>query len=115
MNKTKGDKREDVRHPVINFVWYKLLEGTKQGIIESPEGVSQMCDISPAGIGLYVAQDIPIGSLMFLEVILNKMHIGIIGEVAHSRNEKEGYYRVGINFLVIPPNNRLRLHKYLEE
>jgi c-di-GMP-binding flagellar brake protein YcgR len=105
------NRRKAERHPIINFVWYKVLENNSEKLAKSPEGISKMCDISATGIGLYVTEIVPVGKNVFMEVIADKFNLSMIGEIVHSRVEEDGYFRLGISFVVVPPNDRLLLSR----
>jgi len=75
------ERRCSTRLPVVNIVWYKILEDDWDAQESSLEGVSRMCDISHHGIGLLVTQDLPIGKHVFVEATLQKFSVSAVGVV----------------------------------
>jgi len=108
------DRRRAVRHPTVLFVWYKIL-------VEDPdppehfEGVSKTCDISSSGVGVFTAWLLPVGKKVFLEIVTKEFNLSAIGRVVYARKIKDGYFRVGIEFEVMPPNDRTLFDNYYKE
>ncbi len=109
------DRRSSKRHSAVDFVWYKVLKEKGSEQYSSLEGVSKMCDISKTGIGIYVTQKLPVGQYVFLELAANKLNLSAVGEIVSDIRIKENYYRVGIRFTIIPPNDRMTLTTVLKE
>lgn len=102
------ERRQSARYLVVDFVWFTVIE---ENIDESHllEGLSRMCDISKGGIGIYVTEKLPLHKLVFLELAANKIRISAIGRIVNQRETEDGQYRVGIQFKIVPPNDRLTL------
>ena len=108
-----SERRSSERISLVRFIWYKVIDEERQAGDESQEGISRMCDISTTGVGIYVAQPIAAGKRVFLEVSTTGENLSAVGQVANSRPTAEGLYRVGIHFIVIPPNDRFALDNLL--
>lgn len=117
----KGESRRRAkRTSVISFIWYKLLDSDLDAMVSGEgiaqiktEGVAHSCDISRTGVGLYLAHPLPAEATVFIEVAGKKLNLSAIGKVVYSKKEKKGYYRVGLEFVVIPPNDLISLKKYV--
>ena len=107
------ERRHYKRRWAVDFVWYKVLPKHGEDTSASAEGLSNMCDISKTGIGLYVTQNLPIGTMVFLEIGANRLNLSAVGEVVSEIRIREHYYRTGIRFKVIPPNDRMALYKFV--
>ena len=108
------ERRRAKRHAAVDFVWYKVLPAEGEDPASSPEGVSKMCDISKTGIGIYATQRLPLGSAVFIELGANKFSMSAVGTVVSEIKIKENYYRTGIHFKIIPPNDRMTLAKFMK-
>jgi c-di-GMP-binding flagellar brake protein YcgR len=102
------DRREAPRTLTVDFVWYKVLD-TDGDLEKSEEGIFKMRDISHTGLGLYVTKPLPVGTLVFIEICSRMLRLSAVGEVVNIRETKQGYFRIGIRFRVMPPNDRLAL------
>ncbi|MBN2496115.1 MAG: PilZ domain-containing protein [Deltaproteobacteria bacterium] len=100
------------RYPTVNFVWYSILDDESDGEELPSEGISKTCDISASGVGILVPRPLPVGKRIFLEVATKEFNLSAVGRVVYSKASMEGYYRVGVQFMVIPPNDRLRLARH---
>lgn len=101
-----GEQRQAPRHRTVKFAWYKALD---EGV--EIEGVAHSCDLSRGGIGLYVSHELPSNAKVFVEVSTGEFSLSAVGKVAHVRKAKEGYFRIGISFVVVPPNDRILLDR----
>lgn len=103
------ERRIAKRHSLVRFVWYKVLTNEFDQLESSLEGISKSCDISETGVGLYTTSPIPIGTPVFLEIATLKFNISCIGKVAYSRQSENNYFRIGVRFVLLPPNDRILL------
>lgn len=103
------ERRITRRIPLVRFVWYKVLDRELDEVERSLEGISKSCDISETGVGLYTTQHIPIGTPIFLEIATKRFNLSCIGKVAYSRNADGKFFRIGIRFVLLPPNDRVLL------
>lgn len=110
---SEGDRRVATRHITVKFVWYKVLPLKPDGEDFPNEGISKTCDISETGMGLHVPRGLPIGRQIFIEINTKEFNLSAVGTIIYSRATMEGYHRVGVHFIVIPPNDRLLLSKHL--
>ncbi len=105
------DNRLATRHPTVNFIWYKIIDGSDDGK-QPVEGISKSSDISESGVGMMVTRLIPKGTTVFVEVATRDFNISAVGKVVYTKYEGEGFYRAGVVFLAIPPNDLLLLKKH---
>jgi hypothetical protein len=108
------ERRCSVRLPVITLVWYKTVESEWSDSGSAIEGVSKMCDISHNGVGLLVTQDLPLGKFVFLEVTGQKFNVSGVGVVVYKTREGKKYWRIGIRFTIIPPNDKIILDRFIQ-
>lgn len=107
---TRGDDlRQAPRNPMIRFVWYRVL--VEDG--PAAEGVARSCDVSNSGIGIQTTREIPPGATLFVEIAAQDFNLSAVGRVVHCAARGDTY-RVGIAFVVIPPNDRPLLRKLCE-
>ncbi len=109
------ERRRYRRHSAVDFVWYKVVPETGGELADSAEGLSNMCDISKTGIGLYVTQSFALGTMVFLELSGKKLSLSAVGEVVSEIRIRENYYRTGIHFKIMPPNDRMTLNSFTGE
>ena len=109
------ERRQAARHPIIDFVWYKIIDENMEATDIESEGVSKMCDISRTGIGIYVTRKLPLHKLIFIELAANRIRLSAVGQIVNVREINEGSYRMGIRFLIIPPNDRLAMAKFWKD
>jgi hypothetical protein len=110
------NRRGERRHPLISFVWFQIIDDTEPSDeyadwASSSGCIARSCDISAGGIGITASQSCPVGSKVFMEISTGGFHISAAGQAIHARCTTEGQFRIGINFLVVPPNDRIRLRK----
>lgn len=99
---TGRERRQAPRLNLVNFVWFHVLG-------QAIEGVGKMVDISTTGIGIEVTRAIAKGQQVFLEIVTRRFNLSVLGEVMFSKSIEGGAHRVGIQFTVVQPNNRLIL------
>lgn len=105
------DDRVATRHLTINFVWYKIIEDEEDSERQD-EGISKSSDLSETGVGILMTRLIPKGKKVFIEIATKNFNISAVGKIVYTKYEEEGFYRVGIQFIVIPPNDLLLLKKH---
>lgn len=108
------ERRCSARLPVVKLVWYKILEDEWDDSDSSIEGVSKMCDISHNGVGLVVTQNLPLGKHIFVEVTSYKFSVSAVGVVVYNKEQGKGFYRIGIRFKIMPPNDKLTLDGFIK-
>jgi hypothetical protein len=111
---SEGDRRVAIRHITVKFVWYKVLPQESDGEDFPNEGISKTCDISETGIGLHVPRGLPLGRQIFIEINTKEFNLSAVGKIIYSKATMEGYHRVGVHFVVIPPNDLLLLKKHFK-
>jgi hypothetical protein len=101
-----GSDRKQRRHSLVRFVWYRPLDrdGAKR------EGVARSCDLSLSGIGIYTTRPLEPGTSVFVEIAAREFNLSAVGEVAHCTAAGDTF-RVGIAFVVLPPNDRALLRQ----
>ncbi len=107
------ERRVATRHPLVHFVWFKLIEDDQAKTQDSPEGIAKLADISETGVGLHVTTPIPVGKTAFIEIVTKKFSLSCIGQIVYARKANEKYHRIGIHFTIVPPNDRLLLSRFL--
>lgn len=102
--------RQTHRQQVVRFVWYRLLEGEGS----EAEGVGRSCDISVGGVGMITPRPLPLDALVFLEIATREFNLSAVGRVRHSAPADGDTHRVGVSFVVVPPNDRVLLKRLCE-
>jgi hypothetical protein len=106
------DARAAVRHPTINFVWYQLIAGQADEVQKPVEGIAKSSNISTTGIGLLVTFSLPPDGIIFVEIATKEFNLSAVGRIIYSKPTEGSYHQVGIQFLAVPPNDRLLLLKH---
>jgi len=109
-----SDPRVAARQELVRFVWYSVISEQAGAEQSAAEGLSRTCDISQTGIGLWTITPLPPGASVFLEIALTTFTMSAVGKVMNGNVDQDGWYRAGIQFRVVPPNDRLRLDALLE-
>ena len=110
---SRGSPRKiATRYTTVNFVWYQVLGDLDAVQEDVVEGIAKSSDISTSGVGLLVPTGLPVGRLVFLEIATKTFNLSAVGKVVYSNLLEGGTQRAGIQFLVIPPNDRLLLLKH---
>ncbi len=105
------DRREATRHILVNLMWYKILDDESGETGPSGEGISKSRDISETGVGIYVTRPMPVGKNIFIELAVKDFSLSALGKIVYSTPTSDGYHRVGIKFVVVPPKEHLLLIK----
>jgi hypothetical protein len=107
------ERRKEDRHAQVKFVWYRLIGArTKDGA--EVEGIAHSCDLSRGGVGIILPRSLPLGELVFLEISTGKFNLSVVGNVVNSRQQESGQHRIGIQILVMPPNDQILYKSCLE-
>lgn len=106
-----SERRGSRRQPLVRFVWYRVIE---EWVDEEQhlEGIARSCDLSLTGAGLFLSRPLPREALVFLEITLARGVLSAVGRVVQA-TERGETWRVGVRFLVVPPNDRLLLRRML--
>ena len=107
------DQRQSRRLQSVSFIWYKILRDEAEQEDPADEGISKMCDISKSGVGLYVMRPMPVDKTVFIEITTKSFNFSAVGRIRYSRASDRGYFRIGIRFIAIPPNDRLLLSELI--
>jgi c-di-GMP-binding flagellar brake protein YcgR len=103
-----AERRQSPRYFSTNFTWFKIIDSTGQ---DSTEGISKSFDISLTGIGLHHSQGLSSGKYIFLEIVRKAACICVAGKIVYSKKENDNFFRVGVEFVVVPPNSKVQLKK----
>ena len=109
---SEEERRRASRYALVHFVWFKVVEDDLEKTGASLEGICKISDISETGMGLYATVQVPVGKRAFFEIVTRHFNLSCVGEVVHSSKANERYYRVGVRFSIVPPNDRLLLSQY---
>ena len=88
-------KRREPRVNKLFLTAYINREGEEQ---KTPVLLGRTFDISTAGVGMEVFQEVAAGSTMELEIDLQDSLLDVKGRVIHVRLLEEGRYLVGVEF-----------------
>ena len=77
------------------LIAYVNREGEEQ---RTPVSIGKVVDISPAGIGMEVYEEVRTGSLMEMEIDLHDTLLKVQGKVAHVRRGEAGCHYIGVEF-----------------
>ena len=105
------ERRGAQRVTCVRFAWYQMIVDDDAGGEEHAglEGITKTCDLSRLGIGIEVAEPLPHGALVFIEIATDQVNLSGLGRVSNSGRLPNGLYRTGIRWIVVPPNDRLLL------
>jgi hypothetical protein len=106
------DRRRANRYRLIHLVWFKIIEKDASENRTSLDGICKIADISETGMGLYSAVPVPEKKMAFFEIVTKDFSISCVGEIVYARKADDRYYRIGVRFAVVPPNDRLLLSEY---
>ncbi len=96
-------QRQRKRHATTLFVWYVRLKAAA----DNPKGhLAHTADVSTSGLGIHSAVELPIDDLLFFELTGSQGNVSAVGRVMHCTHVEDKYYRVGVRFEVVPPNDR---------
>ena len=88
-------KRREPRVNKLFLTAYVNREGAEQ---KTPVLLGRTFDISSAGVGMEVFQEVAAGSTMELEIDLQDFLLEIKGKVIHVRPTEAGSFHIGIQF-----------------
>ncbi len=113
------ERRKTERVLATNLVWYKVIPSNRDDRVPGEEGIEEgICksfDLSKGGMGLHLTNPLPVGGIVFLEIITKKNTISALGKVVHSHELSDGNHRAGIRFDVVPPNDVSSLSEELTD
>jgi c-di-GMP-binding flagellar brake protein YcgR len=109
---SEAERRRASRYALVHFVWFKVVEEEPDKTEGSLEGVCKIADVSQTGMGLYATVAVPVGKTAFFEIVTRHFSLSCVGQFVYSRKADERYYRVGVRFAIVPPNDRLLLDQY---
>ena len=107
------DQRRSSRRPLVRFVWFRLIEDSLEVGLDPDvpvEGIAHSCDISVGGVGITISHCYPVAAKLFIEIATGSFNISAVGRVAHIKPVGNQFF-LGIEFVVMPPNDRLLLNK----
>lgn len=103
------DRRAARRVRLLKFAWYCGLEGAAGTRLE---GLARSCDVSVSGVALWVAQPVPVGTRLFVEIVSGELCLSAVGLVVRSVAADGGQVQLGIHFQVVPPNDQVALTRF---
>lgn len=108
-----SNRRIHERHHLTRFVWFQTIPGDG---VEPADGISYCVDVSRGGLGLVVKTAVPCGTLLFVEVVFDGLHhrIAAVCRVVHTAETENGSSRLGLEFVVVPPEARQFLSEHFE-
>jgi hypothetical protein len=90
---------------VVALVWFCRL-GKGEDFESQGDGLAKTADLSATGVGFDANESITTGEKIFLEISVTKASISCVGQVVYCRPLPGGRFRIGVHFLVMPPNDR---------
>ncbi len=106
------ERRRAARYALVHFVWFKVLKEETDSTGDSLEAICKISDVSETGMGLYATVAVPVGKRAFFEIVTRHFSLSCVGRFVYSSKANERYYRVGVRFSIVPPNDRLLLSQY---
>ena len=98
-----SNRRSYERYQFSTFAWYKRVD---EGASDDEEGVARSCDVSLKGVGLVTTRELPVGAVLFLEIVSQEGSVSVVGRVQHGRPTGAGQYRLGLLVYCIPPTDQ---------
>ncbi len=97
------NQRQHERHARTVLLWFTSVE-TDGG--EPLQGISYCFNISRGGFGAVVTMKIPLGTLLFVEMIFNResLQMSAVGRVVYTREVPSDRWEIGFEFLALPPD-----------
>ena len=99
------DVTAERRYPRISRLCLIAFVNREGGEQRTPVSVGRTLDVSPAGIGLEVFEEVHAGSTMEMEISLEDSLLEVKGKVVHVTPREEGRAVIGVAFDV--PQERL--------
>jgi hypothetical protein len=106
------DQRKHERHEKTAFVWYQIIAGLPGE--EGRQGLCYSVDVSQGGIGMTVANEIPQGTLLMVEAVVGPHTVPAVCRSAHCRGDDSGLFKVGLQFVAVPPDARRLLSSHFK-
>lgn len=110
MSDPESNLRRSKRHVMVNFVWYKTLPDNTTDT--DHEGISRSTNLSLHGIGLVTTVELPVGKILFMEIVTRNFNISAVGKVVHLKPIKKNAYQLGVEFVILPPDDLMLLNKH---
>jgi hypothetical protein len=104
-----SERRSGQRHPFVALVWFCRLGPEDDDSKQLIDGLAKTADVSSTGLGFDSNEPIPPGERIFLEVSVRKVSVSCVARVVHCGFRRGGRFRIGVRFLIVPPNDRLVL------
>ncbi len=92
------DVTAERRYPRISRLCLITFINREGGEQRTPVSVGRTLDISPAGVGLEVFEEIHAGSTMEMEIALEDFLLEVKGRVVHVSPREEGGAVIGVSF-----------------
>lgn len=86
------------RYPRVNKLFLIAYVNREENKQRTPVCIGRTLDISPAGIGMEVYEEVNAGSTMEMELDLKDFILSVQGKVMHARRDEEGRYIIGVEF-----------------
>lgn len=99
----RDERRRHERKSYVAFVWYRLITNDDDEPIQ--EGIAHSTDLSMHGLGVVASRALPSGRKFFMKIKAPKGTISAVAVVVNSREHKEGTYKVGFRFEILPPSD----------
>jgi c-di-GMP-binding flagellar brake protein YcgR len=106
------DRRTARRVQLLKLAWFCTVDTEAAN---KAEGLAQSCDVSLSGVGMRVAQTVRVGTRVFIEIVSRDLCLSALGVVMRSIAVENGQTLLGIQFEVVPPNDRMSLTRYCNE
>ena len=90
----KPERRKAIRVSSLNFI--NIDPGGENAVIH---GLGRTLELNLDGATIEVADKLPVGALLELELAMGEVITSVKGEVKNVRLSESGLYRVGIQFL----------------
>lgn len=90
----KPERRKAIRVSSLNFI--NIDPGVENAVIH---GLGRTLELNLEGATIEVADKLPVGALLELELAMGEVITSVKGEVKNVRLSESGLYRVGIHFL----------------
>jgi hypothetical protein len=92
--KEKPERRKAIRVKSLNFI--NVDVGKENPIIH---GLGRTLELNVAGATIEVAHEIPVGTIVEVELAMGEVITLLKGEVKNVQHSESIFYRVGIQFL----------------
>lgn len=90
-----GNERQFPRANKLFFISYIAKEGEEQ---KTPVSLGRTLNFSSTGIGMEVYREIPVNSIMEMDISVEDATLSVKGKVVHSHLLEDDRYYLGIQF-----------------